>query len=153
MLSFRTAAHSLLPTHQLQTYCVALTYLRLEPGDSLVVPSLARLAHTHFAFATVSKCSPAHGARVMCWQQPQPRLSRVGGQHCSLWGAGRWDSKPAADWGGSGGPLASPKCLNLHGRKKQRKTNDVTQCLQKRNHYFPTGFRGSCWGEGEEQKK
>lgn len=71
----------------------------------------------------------------------QPLRSReVGQQTCSSLG---WE------WG----PLASPKCLNLHGRKKQRKTNDVTQCLQKRNHYFPTGFRGSCWGEGEEQKK
>lgn len=51
------------------------------------------------------------------------------------------------------GALASPKCLNLLGKKKQTKTNNVIQCLQKRNHYFPTGFRCSCWGEGEEQKK
>lgn len=31
----------------------------------------------------------------------------------------------------SGVPLARPKCLNLLGRKKQRKTNNVIQGLQK----------------------
>lgn len=149
-------AHLSLPTHQLQTYCVALTYLHLVSGDNLKVPSPAGLAHTGFAFDTLSKCNPAHGARVMCWQQPQPRLNRVGGQQCTLWGAGRWESKPTAHWvshRGGVGALTSPKCLNLLGRKKQKKSNNVIQCLQKRNHYFPTAFRGSCWGEGEEQKK
>lgn len=121
---------------------VALTYLNLVLGDNLVVPSLARLARTHFAFVTLSKCNPAHGAGVMCWQQPQPRLSRVGGQQCSLWGAGRWESKPTAHWashrgGGGGGALASPKCLNLLGRKKQRKTNDVISVPAKKESLFP----------------
>lgn len=33
---------------------------------------------------------------------------------------------------GVGRAPASPKCLNLLGRKKQRKTNKVIQCLQKK---------------------
>lgn len=70
-------AHLSLPTQQLQTYCVALTHLLLVPGDNLKVPSPARLAHTHFAFDTQQM--QQSGARVMCWQQPQPRLNGVGG--------------------------------------------------------------------------
>lgn len=59
VLSSRTAAcpppaHLSLPTHQLQTCCVAPTYLHLVSGDNLKIPNPAGLTNAGFASDTLS---------------------------------------------------------------------------------------------------
>lgn len=150
-------AHLSLPTHQLQTYCVALTYLHLVSGGNLKVPSPAGLAHTGFAFDTqqMQPC-PWSNSHVLAAATAKVRQGGRAAMHplgSREVGKQTYSSLGFTSGRRGGTALTSPKCLSLLGRKKQRKTNNVIQCLQKRNNYFPTGFRGSCWGEREEQKK
>jgi len=54
VLSGRTAARPLLPTHQLQTCCAAPTYLHPVSGEKLKISNPAGLTNMGFAFGMLS---------------------------------------------------------------------------------------------------
>jgi len=86
-------------------------------------------AHQHglcFWYA-LSKCNPACVVRGACWQQPQARLGRAGGQQCLL-GSREVGKQAYSLLDSTSGASRQTQMLEPTWEEKAKKTNNVIQC-------------------------
>lgn len=114
-------SHLSLPTHPLQSGCVAPTYLHPLPGESLKIPSPAGLTNAGFVFGRLSaSATQCHERRVLAAATAEAgQGGRAAANPFGEPGGGKANLQLAGLHSGGGGFLPDPNARTYLGGKSK----------------------------------